>query len=196
MSYSELIVFRAGKAQFDTTYHDSHGTCPAVWSALVERYQNILYPDDRWVTLNYAHSPMNPASWGDLSKMWRKLPLKPWETVAFLWTCQYSITPRTDMPLLTESLRRFDDAHAKPGRSCHLPAIADRIDVLLQDETVQAVALYGTSYSGNPWIVVEDNVARPYDLTVDREHWELRVGLSLGTNNGGQDGQATGAIET
>jgi len=176
VSYSQLVVFRDGKAEGDKEYPNGHGTAPVVWFGLIRKYREALFPGaDFDGPDKYRYKA--PAAWNDLFKRWESLPMENWEQVAFLWSCDWSVTKRKNFGDLAKALWRFEEEHREPGCVCHLKAIAARLEDLSTDETVEAAALYATSCGDDPWEVCEYNEeedehdCRPYDLRRDTKHW-------------------------
>lgn len=180
MSYSQLIVFRNGKAERDEEYRNSHGTASMVWTALLDRYYECVYPNAPF------SAPRIHGISGGWEALWkavadRKVPLRRWEWLVLQFTYDNALARGADVLALADALERFEDAHGKPSFVCHLAAIAGRLRVV---GPCDAVGLYVTSVGDDPWLVSErrqpeegedpDEIEpdyRPYDLARDTKHW-------------------------
>lgn len=175
MSHSALIVFRNSVAETDSEYRNGHGSAPVVWSALARKYERHIYPNDP-LTHPPIRSPFD--EWGDLWKAVKdkRVELRPWEWIALQWTYDNALVRGDKLCVVADALERFADAHALPGRVCHLEAMAARMRELAA-EGVDAVGLYATSVGDNPWHEWSrpdddgDAESQPYDLRTGTKHW-------------------------
>lgn len=177
MSYSQLIVFRNNEAEGDEKYRNGHGTAAMIWEALHRKYYRLIHPNHPFMAPEVAG--IN----GGWEALWKAdqggLAMRPWERLALKFTYDDALVKGSDVAALADALDRFEDAHAVPGRVCHLSAIAKRLREL---GPVDAVGLYATSVGEYPWNVRweptdedDDPDYRPYDLTRDTKHWFIEV---------------------
>jgi hypothetical protein len=178
------MVFRDGKAEPDEEYSNSYGTAAMVWTALLDKYYEVVYPNESFMA--HRTAGIN----GGWEALWvavaeHRVPLREWERIVLKWTYDNALMRGSELVALADALDRFEDAFKKPNHVCHLAAIAKRLREL---QDVDAVGLYATSVVENPWVAQEtcepdededpDEVEpdyRPYDLNRDEKHWFVRV---------------------
>jgi hypothetical protein len=173
VSYSELMVIQAnGDVVGDIECRNGHGGPPCVWDALLRKYEPVIYPNRGYLD----PPPLGlMGGWEALWKWAKADTVRPWEWHCLQWTYDNALIQKENLRELAESMRRFTDALVIPGRVCHLPAFAKRLDELAAAEA-RGVGLYGFSVSENPWWIrgnSEDELdeGRPYNIDRDSKHW-------------------------
>lgn len=173
MSYSTLYVFRAdGLAHHIKDFRNSHGCASMVWSRLCEAYDSKMYP--------HGGKPLFLREWEDLWKMAPELGLTWFEHNVLNWTYDNALIAGKDLPLMSASFRAFEARYHNPKMISHMIPLAECCDQLAaEDPLPQAIGIYMTSLSSNPWRVrtlegepeFDELEERPYDLNRDTKHW-------------------------
>lgn len=141
MGYCQLIPLKAGLPQDGIEFRNPWRGVPRIWDALFDKYlKNPRIEYDSWL-MRYGKDK-GKGLW-DLAKR-DDLPM--FERAVHAFTFDRAYVSREHFPNLIADLRRFDLRYPVDYPS-HLSAWADAISTLDAD----AVGLYGTSVSENPW---------------------------------------------
>ena len=175
MSYSQLYEIKSNGDMEPGLEQRNASWLTVVWGTLVERYRRLLYPNEG-IFESRQHPPMDAPE--TLWKRYKELPLRPWERDVLEFTFDWALVPKDGLAKMAASMRRWADAHAKPGVVCHAKAWADELDRLSGDPECQGVGLYGHSVGDCLWWVSAKDVdddGRSYNINVDSRHWWIEV---------------------
>lgn len=140
MSYATLILFKDGKPDGGVEYSNAWGGSARIWDALFKAHVPKKHEFDSWMTNN-----------GDDSRLWSlasRADLPMFERAVHAFTFDHFYVRNEHFGRLAADLLAFAERHPADGRVDHLPAWAEW---LKKNNSVEAVGLYGTSVSENPW---------------------------------------------
>ncbi len=157
MSCTELYVAQAnGDVVLDSEFRNSWGGGAFVWTALCQRYavaiKGLVPKEKRLDACTWPGHPQEYQINEDWKALWR-LPeedLRPWERDVLLSTFDWTLIAPPDLERLAKSMRRFEDAHARPNQVCSLLQQAGRIEELAQSG-VRGIGWNQTSVNGDAW---------------------------------------------
>lgn len=148
MSYCQLITFTDGEAKRAKEFGNSWGGAARIWTPLYDRYlKDPNKPYDSWLF------DKTDRLW-DLAK---RESLQLFERSVHAFTFDNAYVNKEHFGQMVVDLRAFACSYPVPQMVDHLPAWADFFDSCEAD----AVGLYGTSVSENPWF--------DYDSDTDSE---------------------------
>ena len=138
MSYTELIIFKDGKADGGVEYRNAWGGAARIWTALFDRYLKAKEHD-------YMLSEENQKRLWNLATR-EDLPI--FERAAHTFTFDHFYVRNENFGRFAADLRAFVKKY--PAGECvdHLPAWAKWLD---ENGGFEAVGLYGTSVGENIW---------------------------------------------
>ena len=164
MSRTDMYVVRkSGDVTFRKDYQNSHGSAPAVWTYLWDKY--IREPSDpdwkTWLT--------------DADSLWalaKDSRLDDTDRIALVFTFDRLIFGRKTWPRLVEVLKESYQRSFKNGYVNHLSTIAEDIEQLKDEEDIIGVCFNMTSISCDFWTVYEeeDEESRTYNINTDDKH--------------------------
>jgi hypothetical protein len=141
MGYCEIIPIKGGIPQNGIEFRNPWRGVPIIWNALFDKYlKNPEVPYDSWL-LNHSK--------GKGKLLWnlaKRADLPMFERAVHAFTFDRAYARREHFKRLSDDLRAFDVEYPVEYPS-HLSAWTDVIQSLDAD----AVGLYGTSVSSNPW---------------------------------------------
>ncbi len=141
MGYCEIIPFKDGNPQTGIEFHNPWRGAARVWDALFERYlKNPEIPYHSWLS---SYSKDKGSDLWDLAKSER---LQLFERACHAFTFDLAYVRRENFGRFVADLRAFDRQYPVDYPS-HLSAWAELLETL----DAEAVGLYGTSVSRNPW---------------------------------------------
>jgi hypothetical protein len=148
VSHCELIPFVSGKPQDGIEFCNAWGGSARIWDSLFKAHVPKKHKYDSWISDN-----------GDDRRLWdlatrKDLPM--FERAIHAFTFDLFYVRREHFSRLASDLMLFAEKYPVPGRVDHLPAWAKWLD---ENRSVEAIGLYGTSVSENPW--------RKYDAKTD-----------------------------
>lgn len=148
MGYCQLLTFRDGKLQDGIELRNPWRGVPYIWDSLFDRYlKSPDIPYDSWL-MRYQKDK-GESLW-NLAKR-SELPLFERATHAFTFDLAY--VRREHFYSLARDLREFSKRYPVDYPT-HLPEWAKLLDGL----EAEAVGLYGTSVSENPWNKYDDSM--------------------------------------
>ena len=139
MSYTKLIIFKDGKPDGGIEYRNAWGGSARIWDALFKAHVPKKHEYDSWVS-----NPNDRRLW-DLA-IREDLPM--FERAVHAFTFDQFYVRKEHFGRLASDLRSFVEAYPPGTCADHLSAWAKWLD---QNPTIEAVGLYGTSVSENPW---------------------------------------------
>lgn len=139
MSYTELILFKSGKADSAIEFQNAWGGSARIWDALFVAHVPKKHEYDSWIC-----DPHDRRLWDLASR--KDLPI--FERAVHAFTFDRFYVRRENFARFAADLRLFVEKHPAGERVDHLPAWAKWLD---ENPDVEAVGLYGTSVSENPW---------------------------------------------
>lgn len=140
MSYTQLIIFKDGKADFGVKYRNAWGGSARIWDALFEAHVPKKSEYDSWINTNGTDRRL----WDLASR--EDLPM--FERAVHAFTFDHFYVRADHFRRLSADLRAFVEKYPAGERVDHLSAWAKWLD---ENSGVEAVGLYGTSVSENPW---------------------------------------------
>lgn len=161
MSYTALLLFTNKKPSQEIEFRNSHGGASRIWDSLFDKY--IKDPQ-----ISYHHWLMP----GEAEKLWDlaanpSLPM--FERVALGSTFDMFYVAKANFARYVADLRKFVEVYPVPERVDHLSAWADAIEKLGPE--IEAVAIYGTSTSDNPWVDPRPkSLSKGYEVYADIEN--------------------------
>lgn len=141
MSYTQLIIFKDGKADGGVEYRNAWGGSARIWDALFKAHVPKKHEYDSWISTGN----------GDDRRLWdlaSRADLPMFERAVHAFTFDHFYVRNEHFGRLAADLRAFVEKY--PAGQCvdHLPAWAKWLD---ENSGVEAVGLYGTSVSENIW---------------------------------------------
>ena len=138
MSYTELIIFEDGKANYAIEFSNAWGGSARIWTSLFDNYIPKVNSYDSWLTVK------DNRLW-DLAKR-SDLPL--FERAVHAFTFDKFYVKRENLLRMANDLKLFVGKYPIEGRVDHLLAWAKCFE---DNQNVEAIGLYGTSVSENLW---------------------------------------------
>ncbi len=140
MSYTKLITFKDGKADGGVEYRNAWGGAARIWTALFDAYVPKKHEHDSWLANN-----------GNDQRLWdlanrEYLPI--FERAVHAFTFDHFYVRNEHFKRFAADLRAFVEKYPAGNTVDHLPAWAKWLD---ENNSVEAVGLYGTSVSENVW---------------------------------------------
>lgn len=180
MSYTTMLtVMKSGAMRHKHEYRNSHLSAPIIWTQLYDKY----VPHGPYA---YMFSDEESKKLWALAKDSR---LAEHEKIALVLTFDNLVLKKKYFASVVDALRKIEtDCVAamkkKHGEgtidSTHLTAIANDLEALQKDKTVQGVAFIWTSVCGDCWDSPrqdhESTRHTPYNIKKDKEHWFMFEG--------------------
>jgi len=136
MSYTEMLKVRSGGLDTIKKFPNAHGAAPAIWGYVCQKYMGDKY----W----WLHNPDNPKFWG----LARDENIPTDERVALIFTFDQVIVRHENFKRVGDALRTFSK---KCDDWTHLPAIADELYKLENDQSAIGCCWVQTSVSSYVW---------------------------------------------
>jgi DNA primase len=140
MSYTELIIFKDGKADGGVEYRNAWGGSARIWNALFAAHVPKKYEYDSWLANN-----------GNDQRLWdlaTRTDLPMFERAVHSFTFDHFYVRKENFGRLAADLRSFVAKYPAGEAVDHLPAWAQWLD---ENRDKEAVGLYGTSVAKNVW---------------------------------------------
>ncbi len=141
MSYTQLIIFKGGKAYGGVEYRNAWGGASRIWDALFKAYVPKKHEYDSWISANNG----NDRRLWDLAKR-QDIPM--FERAVHAFTFDHFYVRNENLVKFASDLRAFSEKHPTGSAVDHLPAWAKWIE---ENSGVEAVGLYATSVGDNIW---------------------------------------------
>jgi hypothetical protein len=167
MSYTTMFVVKNnGEVLPLSEFSNSWGSAAMVWTALCEKYN---------VRDKYGYTSFD--AWQDLWKLEQEktVKLEQFERNVLFSTYDNAMVASKDFLKFADSLRKFQEVHAKPKQVCHLSAFADKIEKIKDDYI--GVCFWQTSVADNPWSEYDGKTDEffPYNTNTGTKHWFIEV---------------------
>lgn len=165
MSYTSLVIFRDGKPDSEIEFRNANRGAWLIWDSLYRRYV-----DD---------SESSYALKDDGAKLWPLADdprLDDFERRVHLFTCDMALVGAVDFERFSVDLHRFAERHDLM-ESSHLPEWAGAFwgAANKSDGSIDAIGLYPTSVTDNPWWYYPDGdrekESEPYNLRFLTRHF-------------------------
>lgn len=140
MSYTALLPFVDGRLQSGVEFRNAWGGAARIWDALFKAHVPKKHEYDSWI-----------CGGGDDKRLWdlaKRLDLPLFERAVHAFTFDRFYVRSENFSKLANDLRAFVQRYPVNGQVDHLPEWARWLD---KNHSVEAVGLYGTSVSENPW---------------------------------------------
>jgi len=140
MSYTELIIFKDGKADGGVEYRNAWGGSARIWDALFKAYVPKNHEYDSWLANN-----------GDDKRLWdlaTRADLPIFERAVHAFTFDHFYVRKDNFRRLAADLQSFVAKYPADGRVDHLPSWVKWLE---ENGDKEAVGLYGTSVAENGW---------------------------------------------
>ena len=175
MSYTTMLtVMKSGALRPKHEYKNSHRSAPIIWNFLYDKY----IPHGPYA---YMFSDTESKKLWALAKDER---LAEHEKIALVLTFEELILKKKNFLRVVDALRKIEvdciaamkNKHGdEAGDSTHLTTIANDLEALQNDKTVQGVAFIWTSVCGDCWESPrqdeKSNRYTPYNIKKDKKHW-------------------------
>lgn len=176
MSYATLMSVIDGEVvATDHEYRNSHGLYTATWQALARRYyyypegvspytKIILHPFDNWERL-----------WDEVAS--GDLEIEPWEFNVLCCTYDYTLILGKSVPIVAESLARFDERYRSKDKVGHWQAMARDLNNLNGADAIGYEMSITDQWSSAGHYDENTDETKPYNINTGSLHrWaEIRV---------------------
>lgn len=184
MGYCEIIPFKDGTPKQGIEFRNPWRGAARIWDALFDRYlKNPEIQYDSWL-VNYSKD--HGKSLWDLAKDNR---LQLFERAVHTFTFDLAYVRNDNFERFANDLRTFDEKYPVEYSS-HLSAWADLLDSL----DSEAVGLYATSVSRNPWLEYDEekDETKPHLLSEGFEIYDWLAELISPVPEANQAGRESG----
>ena len=161
-----MMVVRSdsGDVEYHQEYGNAWGGHARIWTSIWDKYiKDHSKEYDTWL----SPSENQERLWASYKD--EHIPIQV--RVVMAMTFDRVLIAKAQFKLMATTLRKFMELFPYGGVD-HLPAWADELELLVDDETVDAVGFHATSVAENPFEVYreEEDDSRPYNVNTDEGH--------------------------